>query len=73
MSEVNVEVPPRTEVAAVAADEAGILVGWDIMYHHHLPSYLHPLLPPPHHHHPFSILVMVSPFFTKPHQNVCQD
>ena len=31
MSEVNVEVPPRTEVAAVAADEAGILVGWDII------------------------------------------
>ena len=31
MSEVNVEVPPRTEVAAVAADEADILVGWDII------------------------------------------
>ena len=40
MSEVNVEVPPRTEVAAVAADEAGILVGWDIIIAIFLATYI---------------------------------
>ena len=53
MSEVNVEVPPRTEVAAVAADEADILVGWNII----IVIFLHPHPPP--HHHPFSTLVKV--------------
>ena len=40
VSEVNVEVPPRTEVAAVAADEAGILVGWDITIAIFLATYI---------------------------------
>ena len=40
MSEVNVEVPPRMEVAAVAADEAGILIGWDIIIAIFLATYI---------------------------------
>ena len=28
VSEVNVEVPPRTEISAVAIDEAGLLIGF---------------------------------------------
>ena len=51
MSEVNVETPPRMEVASVAADEAGILVGWVII----VAIFLHPY----HHHRPFSTLVKV--------------
>ena len=68
MSEVNVEVPPRTEVAAVAADEADILVGWDIIIAIFLLIYilLLLLLTPFHPRHGSS-------FFFKPRQNVCQD
>ena len=64
MSEVNVETPPRMEVAAVAADEAGILVGWDIIIAIFLATYI--LL--------FIIIIALFPpssWLPLHHQNVC--